>query len=116
MRLDGLSSTALNRGLQLHESQAFLLLFSPSALLVPIYFFFQGGSNSVASQRNVFWGMRGENKAGDRDIRAASRYSCTSTLFPLHAINARGMGEMGRKVGGDTGGEIQLLCFLTLYL
>lgn len=58
MRPDGLSSTALNRGLHLHESRALLFLFSP-LFLPPIYFFFQGGS-SVASYHKISGGAEGK--------------------------------------------------------
>lgn len=75
MRPDGLSSTALNRGLHLHESRALLFLLSP-LFLSPIYFFFQGGS-SVASYHEISWGA--ERKLG-RPTEIYGRHSVTAAL------------------------------------
>lgn len=75
MRLDGLSSTALNRGLHLHESWASLFLFSPLFLTL-IYFFFQGGELP-----QDFWRCGDKIRQVDRDVWAALCCYLTSSPF-----------------------------------
>lgn len=109
MRPDGLSSTALNRGLHLHESRALLFLLSP-LFLSPIYFFFQGGS-SVASYHEISWGA--ERKLG-RPTEIYGRHSVTAALPLSSSCMLLSQRLSSHKWEGErveyTKGEIQPHC------
>lgn len=79
MRPDGLSSTALNRGLHLHESRDLLFPFFP---ISSFYFLLHGGSGVLNRTAN-FLRWKKEGRA-DRDVWARVCSCCT--FFLLHAI------------------------------
>lgn len=79
MRPDGLSSTALNRGLHLHESRDLPFPFFPISSL---YFLLHGGSG-VPNRAAKFLRRSKEGRV-DRDVWARVCPCCT--FFLLHAI------------------------------
>lgn len=104
MRLDGLSSTALNRGLQLHESQALFFLFTPFSFALPFISSSRVAAAAVWRACASYLGVQRENKAGRQ------RYMSSGLLLqhPLshHTIKAEAPFLDGR---GCSEGEIHIL-------